>query len=238
MNDVLANRLDMQRTVLGVLDTHADAWASVPAMHTYRDALAGHIAAARTAAQAFSRTSRPATKAKGALRNAVADHSWRLAQAIKAWAHANGRPDVAQAVHLSKDDFNNLRDGDLADFSEVVVAEAREHLPADSEPADTKLGTHGVTAAFVDHLDGLDDDFALALSTPREAIAARKGAGRALKVAVGEGQALLRKQVDPTVDFLAPDAPAFAQAYRDARIIVDRGRGPSSDPAPDADPDA
>jgi len=233
MTDLHTNRYDMQRAVLGVLDTHADAWAAVPVMQSYRDRLAAHVEATRQAAQTQSRTSEGATAMKAALRDDVADRSWRLGQALAAWARTAGRPEVAAAVGLSARDFRALRDAALADYSEVVVAEARQHLPGPSDDPATGLGAQGVTAAFVDELDALDDDFAAALSTPREAIAARKSATRAISASVAQAQALLADEVDPTVAFLAPDAPAFAQAYRDARIIVDRGRAPSSpdDPA-------
>ena len=192
MTDLQTNRYEMHRAVLGTLDTHADAWAAVPAMQVLRDRLAAAIDTVRGLARSQARTSAPAT-------------------AVKA----------------------DLRDAALAEYSEVVVAEAREHLPAPEADPTTGLGAYGVTAAFVDELDALDDDFAAALSTPREAIAARKSAGRAIAVATRQAQTLLRKELDPTVDFLAPDAPAFAADYRNARIIVDRGHGPSDPDDPE-----
>ncbi|WP_412061213.1 hypothetical protein [Rubrivirga sp. IMCC45206] len=238
MTDLHANRLDMQRTVLDVLDAHADAWAPVPVMQTYRDALAGLVATAEKLAKDQAKTSKPATATKGALRTKVADKSWRLSQAIKAWATANDRPDVAEAVHLSKDEFNNLRDIALYTFSGVVVDEARKHLPAPEEDPTTKLGAYGVTAAFVDTLDAEDDAFGRHLAGPQGAIAARKGATRELAATVSKAQKLLKNEVDGTVDFLALEQPAFAQAYADARIIVDRGRGPGEPDEPPADADA
>lgn len=229
MTDTQTNRHEMHRTVLGVLDTHADAWAPVPAMQAHRDRLADAVQTVRELARAQAKTSKPATASKGSLRDQVADLSWRLGQAIAAWARANDRPDVAEAVALSRTDFDKLRDTALAEYSEIVVAEARDHLPAPEADPTTALGAQGVTAAFVDRLDALDDDFARALSTPREAIAARKSAGRAIAVAIRQTQTFLRDQLDPTVVFLAPDAPAFAADYRNARIIVDRGHGPTPD---------
>ncbi|WP_412060946.1 hypothetical protein [Rubrivirga sp. IMCC45206] len=236
MTDDQTNRHDMHRAVLGVLDTHADAWAPVPAMQDHRDALAGFVETVRQAAQAQAQTSKPATAVKKALRAKVEDRSWRLANAIAAWARANARPDVAAAVTRTRRAFDAFRDAALAEYSEIVVAEAREHLPAPEEPATSKLGRYGVTAAFVDELDALDDDYAEALSTPRQAIAATKGAGRAIAVAIKPAQTYLGQEVDPTVAFLAPDMPAFAEAYRNARVIVDRGHGPGPGDT-DAPPD-
>ena len=231
MTDAQINRHEMHKAVLGVLDTHADAWASVPLMQTHRDALADLVETVRKAARAQGRSSKGATKAKATLRDAVADQSWRLGQALLAWANATDRDDVAAAVLLSRTAFNDLRDAELADYSEIVVAEAREHLDGD----DGLTALQGVPAAFVDGLDALDDEFAQALSTPREAIVARKGAGRAIATGVKKAQTLLAKRIDPTVAFLAPDQPRFAEAYRDARIIVDRGHGPTPSDAPDGE---
>ena len=235
MNDRDRNRYEMHLAVLGILDTHADAWASAPVMQDYRDQLAGLVATVRDAAKTQGRSTKSATAVKDELRDAVADRSWRLAQALAAYARTNDLPDLAAAVDKTRRDFQALTDTELANYSEVVVAEAREHLPADGEDPATKLGRHGVTSAFVDDLDALDDQFAEALSRPREAAVAVKGATRAIAVNTRKAQTLMKKKVDPTVAFLAPDHPAFAQAYRDARIIVDRGRGPAA--PEDADPD-
>jgi len=236
MTDRQRNRHEMHVTVLGVLDAHADAWAAVPAAQKHRDALEALVADTRKAVQDQARSPQGATAAKGSVRDQVARDAWRLGQAIAAWATENDRPDVAGAVVLSRTDFDRLPDATLAEYSEIVVAEAREHLPAEGEDPTTGLGEQGVTAAFVDALDALDDQFARDLATPREAIVDRSRATRALAVAVRDAQRLLKKKLDPTVAFLAPDAPAFADAYRAARIIVDRGTGRG--PAPDADPDA
>ena len=222
MTDYQRNRHEMHKAVLGILDTHADAWASVPVVQTYRDRLDGYIAAVRDAGQTQSRSTRSATASKGELRDQVADRSRRLAKAIGAYARTNNLPDLAAAVEKSAREFQALTDSDLANYSEVVVAVARQHLPGPDDDPTTRLGAHGVTAAFVDELDELDDAFARDLSTPREARVAQKGATTTLARTVRKAQTFLKKEVDPTVDFLAPDQPAFAQAYRDARVIVDR----------------
>jgi len=232
MTDAQINRHEMHQAVLLALDAHAEAYAAAPAVAAHRDALAALAARVRTAAQAQARSTRGATATKAGLRDAVADRSWRLAQALGAWARDDDRPDVAGAVGLTRREFNALRDLELAEYSEVVVAEARPHLPADGDDPATGLGAYGVTAAFVDALDALDDQFAENLATPRDAIAARKGARARIAAAQSEAAALLNDRLDPAVDFLAPDHPDFAQAYRDARLIVDRGVGRGSDTPP------
>ena len=233
MTDRQRNRHEMHVTVLGVLDAHADAWAAVPAAQKHRDTLEALIADTREAIRDQARSPQGATDAKGAVRDAVARDAWRLGQAIAAWAAEHDRPDVAGAVVLSRTDFDKLPDASLAEYSEIVVAEAREHLPAEGEDRTSTLSEQGVTVAFVDALDALDDQFARDLAKPREAIVDRSRATRALAVAVRAAQRLLKKKLDPTVAFLAPDVPAFADAYRAARVIVDRGTGRGSDPAPD-----
>ena len=60
---------------------------------------------------------------------------------------------------------------------------------------------------------------------PREAIVAQKQATTDLGVGVRRTQRFLRHQLDGLVGFLSAAQPAFAQAYRDARVIVDRGTG-------------
>ncbi len=235
MTDHQRNRHEMHLAVLGTLDTHADAWASVPVMQTYRDSLDAYVSIAREAAKVQARGTEGATATKGELRDQVRVGARRLGQALVAYGRTSGLPDLAAAAYKSSREFQALTDVDLANYSEDVVALAREHLPAEGEDPATKLGRHGVTAAFVDGLDALDDAFAEDLASPREARITLKSAGRTLATAIRKAQKLLKDEVDPTVDFLAPDQPAFAQAYRDARIIVDRGRGRGADsPEPDA----
>ncbi len=228
MTDDQINRHEMHRNVLQVLDDHADAWASVPLMQTHRDALAGYIQAFSEAAEAQGRSPERATAAKGQLRDKVADGAWRLGQATVAWGRATGRPDVVAAAHVTRTAFNDFRDADLARYSEVIVALAREHL-------DGLTARQGVPAAFVDALDADDDAFARDLAAPRGAIGARRTA--TLATVIHDVQELPDGTVDPTVAFLAPDQPAFADAYRVARVIVDRGRGRGT-PPPDDEPAA
>ena len=197
MTDPQTNRLAMHQTVLGVLDAHADAWAHVPALQAYRDALAALVERVRAAARQQATPSRTATAPKEELRDGVRAAAGRLAGAVAAWARSTGKPEVAAAVDLPKRELARLRDAALAEYSEIVVAEARRHLPARDADPTTGLGHHGVTAADVDALDQLDDAFARALSTPREAIIAASQGTAEIAVAQAEASALLDKEVDP-----------------------------------------
>ena len=231
MTDYQRNRHEMHLAVLGVLDTHTDAWGSVPVMRGYRERLDAFVGAVRSAATVQARGTESATATKGTLRDDVAGQSRRLGQALAAYARTSGLPDLEAAAYKTASEFQALTDVDLANYSEDVVALARDHLPGVGDASTSRLAAHGVTAAFVDRLDGLDDQFAREIASPREARVAVKSAGRAIATAVRQAQTFLKREVDPTVAFLAPDQPAFARAYRDARTIVDRGRG-ADDPEP------
>ena len=234
MTDYQRNRHEMHLAVLGVLGTHTDAWAAVPVMQGYHERLDAFVATVREAARVQARGTEGATATKGSLRDEVAGRSRRLGQALAAYARTSGLPDLEAAAYKTASEFQALTDVDLANYSEDVVALARDHLPVEGADLASRLGAHGVTAAFVDRLDALDDQFAQDLSSPREARVAIKSAGRTIATAVRQAQTLLRREVDPTVAFLAPDQPAFARAYRDARIIVERGRGAGANAEPEA----
>ena len=235
MTDVQTARFAMHRTVLATLDAHPGARTAAPVLQAHRDALDALVARVREASQRQAEPTSAVTAVKRELRDAVRDRSRRLGQAIAAHAAAQGLPDARARVLIGANEHAALADPDLAEYSEIVVAEAREHLPAPDADPSSGLGAYGVTAPFVDALDALDDEYAEDIATPRSAIAARKGAGRAIATAVRQAQRLLRKESDPLVDFLAPDHPAFAQAYRDARIIVDRGRTGRTDEPTDGE---
>ena len=229
MTDVQTARFAMHRTVLATLDAHPGARTAAPVLQAHRDALDALVARVREASQRQAEPTSAVTAVKRELRDAVRDRSRRLGQAIAAHAAANSLPDVRARVLIGATEHANLADPDLAEYSEIVVAEAREHLPApDGDPL-SGLGAQGVTAAFVDELDALDDDLAAALDTPRAAIIARSRATAEIAVALSETSTFLDEQVDPSVAFLAPDHPAFATEYASARIVVDRGSR-ASDP--------
>jgi len=226
MTDRQNAQLSMARATLKALDAHADAWAGIPIMATYRDALDDHVAAIVDAGTRQARPTRAVTAVKDALRTTVRTGVWSLAAALQAWAADAERSDVAAQVDFTESDLSVLGDDDLAEESEIVVALAREHL--------ADLAPYGVVAAEVDALDAADDEFADALDTPRAAIGARSRARSEIATEVAAVRTLLRKKLDPMVDRLSAGQPAFAQEYRSARVIVDR-RGRGSAP-PDADP--
>ncbi len=227
MNDRQNAQLRMARTTLKAVDTHADAWAAVPIMGTYRDALACDIAAIIDAAKRQARPTKAVTSVKNALRKTVRTRVWSLTTALQSWSANAGRPDVAAQVDVSESDLGALGDDDLAEQSEIVVTLARDNVDA--------LAPYGVTLDEVDALDAADDEFALALDTPRAAIGSRSRARAEIAAGIDSVRTLLVDKMDPMVERLAPSQPAFAQEYRSARIIVDR-RGRGSD-LPDDDPD-
>ena len=233
MEDRYANRFEMAKVTLRTLDDHADAWSAVPDTADDRDRLAALVARIRDAAQRQSEPTEAATTLKAELREAVEDAVPVVAGAVRSWALRRGHTDLARRVKVTKSELGDLRASALAERSETVVAAAREHADGD----DGVLARTALTAAQLDALDALDDRLADALDTPRAAIIAKSEATAAIATAASAVSELLSDHLDPAVEALADAHPAFAEAYRRARVVVDRGRGPSTpdDGGPDGD---
>ncbi|PAP79364.1 hypothetical protein B1759_13615 [Rubrivirga sp. SAORIC476] len=133
--------------------------------------------------------------------------------------------ELAARNDLTRTEVYALRDFDLAKQSEIVVADARDHLDGE----DGLTARQNVPSDEVDALDALDDRFAADLTTPRTAIVARSRATAEIAEHLSAIHRLLRDHLDPAVARLADAHPDFAREYRAARVVVDRGRRPASD---------
>lgn len=233
MEDRYTNRFEMAKLTLRTLDDHNAAWAAIPDTADDRDQLEALLSAVRNAAQRQAQPAKAATKAKKELRTQVRTQVLKLAPVARAWALRRGHTALAERLAVTSSELRDLRGTALAERSEITVAEIRPHLDGD----DGLVARTAITAEQVDALDALDDEFAQALDTPRAAITARSVATADIAQALSQVHELLTEHLDPAVEALADDHPDFAKAYRAARIIVDRGHGPSDPEAPDGDPD-
>ena len=226
MEDRYTNRFEMAKVTLRTLDDHRPAWDAIPDTVDDRDALDALLATVRDAAQRQASPTEAATEVKKELRDDVRKAVLTLAPVVRSWALRRGHTGLAARVHVTSSELHNLRDAALAERSEITVAEARPHLDGD----DGLVARTAITAEQVDALDALDDEFAEALDTPRAAIIAKSRATADIAEALSAVSELLSDHLDPAVEALADAHPDFAKAYRAARIIVDRGHGPTSPP--------
>ena len=110
MTDAQTDRLAMFRATLKALDAHADAWAPVTKLQTYRDQLDPHIEAIRDAARRQADPTQATTDVKASLRTDVTDRAADLADALTAYAEDESLPDLAARADLSHNDLVRLRD--------------------------------------------------------------------------------------------------------------------------------
>ena len=229
MNDNQINRVEMTQATLRVLDQYRAAWAG--SLDTADDvtALENHLATVRDAGRRQADPTEAVTNVKNELRQGVRTSAINLAAALRAYALRRDLTELAGRFAATASEVGDLRDLDLAEYSEMVVAAAQDH--ADGE--DGLLARTSVTAEEIAALDALDDEFADALDTPRAAIIARSRATAQIAEGLSAIHTLFKEHLDPEVARLAAAHPDFNRDYRAARVVVDRGRGTSPPPPTD-----
>jgi len=111
----------------------------------------------------------------------------------------------------------------------VVARHCRAMLDA-ANAVGSALEPYGVDADRLNTLKAAIQRYDEALSAPRLAITARKGATAELALLLKDTTKLVTRRLDALMEVYRLEAPAFHRAYMDARIIVDRGVRTSSTP--------
>lgn len=218
MTDEQINRIEMAQATRRVLGTYRTAWEG--SLDTVDDVaeLDGHIQAINTAAELQAEPTKGVTDVKADLRKRVTKAAVDLAAATRAYAIRRGLTELAGRLDTTASAVRDLRALDLAQYSEVVVAAAREVADGD----DGLVARTSVTLEEIDGLDALDDEFAEALDTPRAAIIAQSRATAQIAEHLSATHKLFVDRLDPEVERLAEAHPDFARDYRAARVVVDR----------------
>ena len=119
----------------------------------------------------------------------------------------------------------------LRRHNDAVVARHCQALLDTVTPFAPALVDFGVTAQRLSELKQAIARFSNALSAPRVAITTRKGATAELNLLMKDTNKLLAKRLDGLMEQFRSSAPVFFRAYKDARIIVDRGVRSTADPS-------
>lgn len=210
MNRRQAQKLNMARATLSVLDRHTDTWSTIPIIQTYRDRLEELVAAVDEAASRQQETSETLTADKAARRREMARQALTVAGAVRAQSADAGEPVEGVVADVTMSDLVYGTGAEDVHRAERVLEDGRERLEA--------LAPYGVTAEDMDALEASIDAFAEALATPRSAIAQRRVATETVAASTRDLMALLYDRLDHVLVRFA--GTEFHLDYQAAREIV------------------
>lgn len=237
MNDILANQLDMVKTCITLANRpeNTPVWQGQPPLDFAADLArleAGYTAARALAMQADTDTTGD-TDEKAAAEDRLEYLALQLARALSNHFKKTGNPGDRAKVNIPKRALVRLRDQALITKTTEIrdlALQARDESGAAGRGVTTDK-INALTAAI-----GVFDALSRAPRTSRGTAASKR---RELTTQVA---ALLEQTADlddlvAQMDATVPGR-AFIAAWKQARIIIDAGRGPSPEdpPAPPAPP--
>ena len=224
MNDKQRNRLSMQLAVLGVMETYASEWQAFPAIQEIVTRLDGLVQNVQnnSGLQGTPRTG--ITQGKNR----------KLVEMIRRTAELAG--DLhAHAVKQQNDALAGQVDvevSDLAKLAEPLVGPRCRELYTLVNQHAAELEEYGTTAADVAALDAAIAAYETVVTAPRQATAVNTSVTAAIAADLRAGSELLKAELDRALRKFERKSPAFYQAYRDARVIVDLHGHPEEPAAP------
>ncbi|HYX29075.1 MAG TPA: hypothetical protein VE863_10950 [Pyrinomonadaceae bacterium] len=207
------NRVNMYKTVTGVLDDHSAVWNAMAPMVTAVADFKTKVSTIDTAVQK-QETPTGATKDKAEARDALEDVLFLMCRALSFLAHKSGDNDLSALADLTRSDIDKFDSEGLSNRAASVLAQANAKK--------TDLATVQVTQANLDELTQALADFNEVKAGPRQATAERAAQTESLPTLIRDANSILRNEVDPLVALFSRSNPDFVSAYNSARVIVDR----------------
>ena len=222
MENPQKNKLSMVLAVLGVMEKYKSVWLPLTGIADMVQRL-GELADSIQEASGIQGTPRDGI-AKGKNRKQVA--------MITLAAEVAG--DVHSLAVAQKDDVLAAQSG--VEISELVntpdtlvAARCKEILQLGIDNA-AALAPFGTAAEDLAALDEAIKTYEPTATAPRQATVLAKGVTGGIEADIKSADALLKTEFDKTMRKFQRKNPDFAQAYADARIIVDLGGGKTAAP--------
>lgn len=219
MTDSQSNSLDMFLVVNGFYLANLLVIDAVPARTAAFGTLATNIAAINTQIAGQSANTTGVTQDKAAVRTTLNSITMSLLSPAKAWAVNERNNTLLAEFDYSLSDIQRIKDDSMKGFCEHRLQLIEDHILG--------MADYGIQPPSLVSWQSAIDTYASILESPREAINSRHLKTANLKVLFKETSLLLRNQIDPLMVPLKTLEPQVYQAYKQARIIIDRGRGPS-----------
>ena len=205
-------KLTMYHAVIPWCEANAAQTAILPAFATTLTGLKAKVNAIDTTAQLEAQVTTGITINKADLKKALCTSAEGLAAAVYAFATAEDDTILQQKANYTLSDFTKLKDDELP----IIVQNL--HGAATFEIAG--LAPYGITAATLDALQELIDEYSSTVAAPRNAAALRKTYVAQLVVLFKEADEFLKTQLDKLALQFKTTAPAFYETYKNNRKLV------------------
>jgi hypothetical protein len=220
MTRKLLNRNGMGETVSAYMDKNKIVWGSNLAIVKTVSDLNSSLGGVSQKMQEQEKPILGEAEMKALIRHDFEDEILRVAGQLSALAAEKGDAVLAAQVEFTLPQLDKL-DGDvLEETGKRVSGLGTVHLAS--------LADYGITQIDLTALDGLTTQFHGAKTAPRTAVAGRSGQTKTLLPAVKGTTSILRNRLDKQLLMFKKTNPEFYAGYLSARVVVDRGGGPSS----------
>ncbi len=224
MTDSQSNRLDMYLVVQDFYEDNQATIDLVAARATAFGQLNTNITAINAEIAGQSTNTTGVAQDKSAIRITLDNITAVTLAAAKAWALATENNTLAAEFDYSLSDIQRIKDDTMQGFCDYRISLVNDNIAS--------LADYGIDAAAVTAWQDALDAYTAVLETPREAINARHLHTEALKTLFSNTGSLFKSQLDPLMMVFKLSDPDLYAAYKQARIIIDRG-GSTTPPTPD-----
>jgi|SRR5882672_7143311 len=218
MNANQSNKLNSYIAVKLVLEG-TDVWQSLPAFVTGAGELEESIASIQGFVQTqISQNGAAAEKAQSF--QVLVDAAYEVAAATRACAVASSNKELARRVDFSRSDVGKGRDTEVLARCQDIWSAATQNVGS--------LGDYGVNQAKLNAFKKKVENFQAVQAKPRQGRAMSSSATKQLAKFFRQVDELLNDRLDALAVQFKDSQPAFFNAYKTARVIVDSSGGRAS----------
>jgi hypothetical protein len=215
MDSNLDNRLTSAIAVRKVGDLNLTIIEQVPALKEAFADLGNKIREIQESRKFTETGTKGITEEKGRVSLLLAEKAMETASAIYAFATDSNSHELKGKVNYTSSDFIYCREGLLLDRSRIIYDLAQNNLEA--------LAKYAVTAGDLSDLRGHIENFEDMLAIPRNVRGNRKDANQQLRQQFEELDHIQKERIDRIMEKLKNTYPAFYNAYKNARMIINTG---------------
>lgn len=223
MLDSQSNKLDMYLVVQDFYTVNQLVIDTVPALTIGFEALSTNISSINKQVSGQSTNTTGVALDKTALRNTLNDRTLAVLAPAKAWALSVGNNTLAAEFNYPISELQAIKDDTMQGFCEHRINLVTVNLAA--------MADFGLSVTELNAWQDALNAYIPVLATPREAVNARHMHTENLKTLFTATSKLFREQLDPLMIPFRLTNPELYNAYKQARIIINR-KGSSGKPTP------
>ena len=226
MTDPQRNFLDMVKAVDAIYEIHK---AVIDAVVARMNAFAKHKINTQAVEEAAGQQSQDTTgvaKDKAEQREVLNSIMYGMTQTVSAYASSISNNTLRDLMNHSLTEIERITDESIGGWAQIRLDKINEIV---ASLADWDIDADAITEAQ----DAIDD-YDSAKDAPRVAQVQKKGHTGDLKERITAGRQHLKEIMDPLMNNLRFRNTTVYTAYKNARMIIDRGKGGSGEAEPEA----